>query len=392
MRNLHRLIMIVFGITVAYCTVSGLVIALYDAADQHQVWSFEGGGPGARLADFATTAKPIPDPASLAHGISIAKASAGKISIASVDLRMIGDTDDIPRLEFAEASGSRDTMGRYYALTGSPMTAQVADSDSGTNIPNYTVQRNYLKIWHRGNIVGLVGQFIVLITGLALIPLTVTGIIVYWHMWKARLSADKRAFFRSSKNSIWRRSHRWISIVSAVLVLNIAITGTILAYGEIQLQVFIKYHIGAAPYPRPTPLPPVSDGKLPDDVQLMLQTTYNSAHTVEPDGSITSIEIVSRNGTPVGLVTLGGQTPKTLAFNAETGFPVQDWATGNMQVGNGYFADWHQILKRFHRGDIIGSFNGRYIQIATGCALLYLVFSGFLSYFDMRRYRNASRK
>jgi hypothetical protein len=43
-----------------------------------------------------------------------------------------------------------------------------------------------------------------------------------------------------------------------------------------------------------------------------------------------------------------------------------------VQRGNGYFADWHQVLKRMHRGDVVGHFGGRYFSIAVG-ALRMLV-------------------
>jgi hypothetical protein len=66
---------------------------------------------------------------------------------------------------------------------------------------------------------------------------------------------------------------------------------------------------------------------------------------------------------------------------------VYDSARRGVQIGNAYFADWHQILKRMHRGDIIGRFAGRYGDIACGLALFYLVSSGFFLFVQMRRIR-----
>jgi uncharacterized iron-regulated membrane protein len=384
MRTWHRWIMTVVVVALSYWVGSGLLMAIYDASDATQVWAIEGGGPGARLTDAARTARSIPDPASLATPISAALESVGSMRYASVDLRMVGE---VPRLEFAEASGERSTMRRFYADTAAPMTQQVADGDTGAPPPDNVTKRNTLKAWHRGNIIGMTGQVLGLLVGLSLITLLVTGVVLYFKLWAARRKAGRPGFFWSAKESLWRRLHRWIAIVAAAFIFNIAVSGSILAYGEIQLNVFLQHHIGAAPYPRPTPMPPVSETPLPHDVNAMLETTYRAARVYSPNGRITAVQLVVHDGLPKGLVTLGGTKPRILAFDAHSGVAVSDWMTGGVQVGHGYFADWHQMLKRFHRGDILGSFAARYVDLAAGVALLYLVVSSFFLYFDMRKRR-----
>jgi hypothetical protein len=384
MRTWHRWIMTVVVVALSYWIGSGLLMAIYDASDATQVWAIEGGGPGARLTDAARTARSIPDPASLATPIGAALESVGSMPYASVDLRMVGE---MPRLEFAEASGERSTMRRFYADTAAPMTQQVADGETGAPPPDNVTKRNTLKAWHRGNIVGLPGQLLGLLVGLSLITLVVTGVVLYFKLWAARRKAGRPGFFWSAKESVWRRLHRWIAIVAAAFIFNIAVSGSILAYGEIQLDVFLEYHIGAAPYPRPTPMPPVSEAALPHDVNAMLETTYRAARVYSPNGRITAVQLVVHDGLSKGLATLGGTKPRILAFDAHTGLAVSDWATAGVQVGQGYFADWHQMLKRFHRGDILGSFAARYVDLAAGLALLYLVVSSLFLYFDMRKRR-----
>jgi uncharacterized iron-regulated membrane protein len=226
-----------------------------------------------------------------------------------------------------------------------------------------------------------------LLVGLSVIALVVTGTVLYFKLWAARRKAGRGAFFWTAKESLWRRLHRWIAIVAAAFILNIAVSGSILAYGEIQLHVFLQYRIGAPPYPRPTPVPPVSEAPLPHDVNAMLQTTYHAARVYSPNGRITAIQLVVRNGIAKGLVTLGGSKPHILAFDAHSGAEVSDWSTGGVQVGHGYFTDWHQVLKRLHRGDIVGSFAGRYLDMAAGLALLYLLVSSIFLYFDMKMRR-----
>lgn len=385
MRKWHRWIMTVLCVLLTYWVGSGLMMALYDATDPTQVWAIEGGGPGARLTDAAKTAQPIPPPASLTRGITAALGEIGAMQVASVDLRMVGSS---PRLQLAEASGARSTMRRFYADTGAAMSNPVADGETGARPPPNVAFRNYLKSWHRGNIAGLFGQFLGLFTGLGLIALTVTGTLLYFDLWKRRRAVGKPGFFWQSRDSLWRRLHRWCSIVSAVFLLNIAISGTILAWGEIQLHIFLTYHIGWTLYPRPTPLPAISAATLPRSVVALLQTSYQAAAAQHPGARIASVTLVERgDGVAKGVVILGGAQPVTLAYDATTGTPVRDWSTSGVQSGNGYFADWHQALKRLHRGDIIGRFSGRYIDMIAGLALLYLVVSSLVMYIDMFRRR-----
>jgi len=371
--------MTIFGVLLAYWALSGLTMAIYDATDHNQIWAIEGGGPGARLTDDAITALPIAPPATYTPGINKALAQAGTMPIASADLRMVGN---VARVQFAEANGNRATRVRFYANSGAPMSDDVADAV--LHDPANHQFRNYIKSWHRGNIIGFTGQYIGLFTGLALIAMVVTGVFFYFQQWNARRAIGKDGFFWSSRETIWRRLHRWTAIVSAVFVLNIAISGVILAWGELQLDYFLQYHIGFDPYPRPTPMPAESSAPLPGNIIPMLQASYQAARAQNPQANITSVTLVERgDGVPHGLVVLGGATPQTLAFNATSGTPVTDWATGGVEVGQGYYADWHQALKRIHRGDIIGNFSGRYIDMAAGLCFLYLVISSFVMYIDL---------
>jgi uncharacterized iron-regulated membrane protein len=298
---------------------------------------------------------------------------------------------DLVRLQFADADGSRDTLTRFNAVTGESITQRQAEGDPDATPPAYVTKRNNLKTWHRGNAAGLTGQFVGLFTGLALTALAVTGIVLYLQIWRVRRRAkglmSNRAFFWSARESTWRTLHRWVSIVSAVFVLNIAVSGTILAASEIKLRLFLEHGIGSPPYPRPSPLPPVSDAKLPVNVNGMLQTAWQAARDSDTNGRVAAIQLVHRDGIAKALVTLGGESSRTLAFDATTGAAVADWTSTGQQVGSGYYADWHQFVKRLHRGDVIGNFKGRYIDLTAGLALLYLVVSGGVMYLQHRAQR-----
>lgn len=388
-RRLHRGMITIFLPLIIYVVISGLVIAIYDVNDPHQAWAILGGGPGARTTRHAATAEAVPPPATLAGGIDKALAAAGAMPVASVDYRMTGA---IPRLELAEKSGRRATELRFYAATGEPMTPLVADGDPFRPRPAYVGRMNRIKGFHTGEVWGLPAQFLSLLTGGAVIVIVLSGATLYFRTWQARRAAGKHQFFWKAREDWWRRLHRTVAILAALFVLNKAVTGTILAWGEIQVNLAVFHHLLPVPYAMPTPMPPVSDGRLSGDLFGGLQTSFDAARKAAPNARIVAVELVKHDGESKGLVTLGGDKPRILAFDMASGAPVQDSAQRGVEVGNGYFADWHQVVKRMHRGDIVGSFDGRYFDIFFSAALLYLAMSGAVLYGQMLiRRRHAGR-
>lgn len=383
-RQLHRGTMTVSAFLIVYWVISGLTIAIIDATDQHQAWAILGGGPGARLINNAAAVRSVPAPDIFSIGIAKALSTARNMPIAGVDYRMTGD---IPRLELSEANGERDSELRFYAETGEPMSPLVADGDPFRPPPDYTRARERIKSFHKGDAFGLPGQLVGILTGSALIVVTLSGLTVYLRLWQARHRVGHPGLFWKSRESVWRRLHRIVAVVAAVFVLNKAVTGTILAWGEFQTKLAVVYHILTPAYPMPTPLPPFSEDRLSGDLLGALQRGFDAALQAAPSAPIVSIELVRRGGQSKALVTTGGSRPQTLAFDMLSGVPVDDWAIRGTQKGNGYFADWHQILKRMHRGDIVGHFAGRYVDITVGIALLYLVTSGIVLYVQMLRRR-----
>ncbi len=379
-RRLHRGMITIFLPLIFYVVISGLVIAIYDVHDPHQAWAILGGGPGARTTDDAAAATAVPPPTTLATGIDKALAASRDMPVASVDYRMTGV---IPRLELAEKSGRRSTELRFYAATGEPMTPLVADGDPFRPRPAYVGRMNRIKSFHTGEAWGLPAQFLSLLTGGAVIIIALSGATLYVRTWQARRAAGKNQFFWKAREDWWRRLHRTVAILAALFVLNKAVTGTILAWGEIQVNLAVFHHLLPVPYAMPTPLPPVSDGRLTGDIVRALQTSFDAARKAAPDAPIVAVELVNRGGESRGLVTLGGAKPRILAFNMESGAPVHDPAERGVEVGNGHFADWHQVVKRMHRGDIVGSFDGRYFDIFFSVALLYLAMSGAVLYGQM---------
>jgi uncharacterized iron-regulated membrane protein len=276
-------------------------------------------------------------------------------------------------------------MGQFEATTGQAMTEAVAEETfPDAALAADAARRGALKSWHKGDAGGLAGQALGVLAGLGLLTMAVTGLLLYFQIRSARRGMHRKKYFWSGKESRWRTLHRWVAPVAAVFLLNIAVSGTVLAIGEFKLNLFLHHHIGTPPYPKPLPMPPVSAAALPRDLNAMLRTVYGAAHRQEPGGQIVALQLVVRDGLPKGLATIGGAAPHTVSFDALTGAAATDWATGGAQVGAGYLSDWHQYLKRMHRGDIVGHFAGRYFDLAAGLAFLYLVVSGMVMFLQQR--------
>jgi uncharacterized iron-regulated membrane protein len=312
------------------------------------------------------------------------------MAVASVDLR---EVNSIPRLQLAQTDGHRATRRFFRADTGAPLDAESAEGDR-TPEPSEVTQRNRLKAWHKGSAAGLVGQALGLLTGVSLLALVVTGLQLYLRLWAARRARGLPAFFwrNGAAESPWRRLHRSVAMVASVWLLNTALTGSVLALAELQLNVFLQYGLGAPPYPRPTPMPPVSQARLSPDLASQLQTAWRAAQEQEPGAEILAVQLVVRDGIPKALVSLDRTAPHVRVFQALTGEPLKDPANDGVQMGQGYYADWHQVLKRMHRGDILGYFSGRWVSLVSGLSLLYLLTSATVMFGRAWRQRAAAGK
>lgn len=165
-----------------------------------------------------------------------------------------------------------------------------------------------------------------------------------------------------------RTLHRWIALAAAVFLLNMIVTGTILAWGSIGDARRDARPRLAAPLPT-------------DDLPTLADTIYQIAHKAAPEAPIVSLTLVMGDGQPRGAVTFGGDAPGQLFVN-----PI----AGGYLVGNagalspgGATLDWHSFIKRLHRGDFIGDIHGRYLSIFAGLSFLFLLGSGMAMYAKM---------
>lgn len=171
-----------------------------------------------------------------------------------------------------------------------------------------------------------------------------------------------------------RRVHRWVSIVAAVFLLNQSITGMLLAWENVsdQFRHGVVHGQDAV-------------GFTDADVAHWMHEAYAQARQAVPDAPIIGLSVMKSDGEPFAPVFVGGEQAGAIAFLLPRHRYVFG-AAGSATPGNARI-DGHSLLKRIHRGDVIGSYSGRFITIAAGLCLLWLVVSGIYMYLDMLRKR-----
>lgn len=174
-----------------------------------------------------------------------------------------------------------------------------------------------------------------------------------------------------------RTLHRWISIIAAVFLANIAITGMMLSWDFISEQIW--GFPGGPPVGRGPATIPLPLAELP----ALMAATKQAAQARVPDGAVTAIRLVATDKTIQGIVLVNGEHAGRMVFDARTGQHLSGPAAKAPPEGQPLPpVTGHQFLKRLHRGDAIG-FPGRYLDLTAGLALLYLTISAFWMYFQM---------
>jgi uncharacterized iron-regulated membrane protein len=189
MRTVHRWIMLPFVIVLAYLAVTGLgmqgidILALLmpGAGWSQEIASIREGPEGppffTGMAPPTRAANDLPVPAlatQLSAGIAAARAAAPEAAITSVELR---ELDGTPQAVVTLAGTRRRTL---LIDTG---TGAVSPPEAENNARSL---HDSVKAWHRGNIIGTAGIWINALTGVALLVLCVTGVVLYFRMLAQR--------------------------------------------------------------------------------------------------------------------------------------------------------------------------------------------------------------
>jgi uncharacterized iron-regulated membrane protein len=165
-----------------------------------------------------------------------------------------------------------------------------------------------------------------------------------------------------------RRLHRWISIIAAVYLLHVSITGMLLAWFNISSRL-------RSDSATPTTTPDIY-------IPALMTEMYARARHASGNAPIVSVRMrMAAGGHPVALVIFGGIHSGRLALDAVN--PPYVVSVSGAVASGGVPWDSHTLLKRLHRGDFIGRFAGRYMSITAGLCLAFLVISGMVMYWQM---------
>lgn len=194
-RTLHRAFAIVCALFLTILVASGLWLAVeslvfgYRMADQF-AQAKATGRPPVTIADGFT---PLPDQqvAQLAQGtIAAYRADYPNLPPRAVRLRVYAGYP-----QGVVISG--DTEARqlvYNARTGAPMR-ETEPGYPKTGFPFGWQVHQWAKQVHNGTIIGLTGRAISLLSGIALLYLSVSGIIMYLTLWRRRARNSRKGLF-----------------------------------------------------------------------------------------------------------------------------------------------------------------------------------------------------
>jgi len=385
LRALHRWIMTIGAVLLAYWAVTGVTMAIVDITDSNRGWANDGGGPGSVTPKTVgginvQTAAPLTFDdmqAMTASALQAIRRAGITQSIAAIQLRK-ANADPRAVITLSGASGRHLLIStRDQRIIDANAPALPPGSDPAESL------HSEVKNWHRGTVGnGANGTFqpgniLAFLAGFTLLCMLVTGVVVYIQLWVARRRLGRPAFFWSERSgSRLRKIHRWIAIIAGVFLLNQCITGMMLAAENISEQ----FHFGAKHAARPFDF---ADSELAP----WLQEAYRQARAAMPDAPIIAVLLRKNDGEPFAAVYAGGERAGAMGIKLVQHYYIFG-AAGPVSPG-GAAIDFHSLLKRFHRGDIIGVFAGRYITLAAGLCLIYLVISGIWMYFSLRRSRQA---
>lgn len=419
-RPIHRIIGSVIMLFVLYFAVTGTSIQLVDlhailthapATNPEMIQIREGtNGPTNYVViqptDYA--AAPLPPNfdfhAALATVLRAVHDTAGDQPLHFVELRSVGDkavglvrTSD-KTLSFDATSGQplaspgRRRPARVPGATANRGPSAAAGAAPAASAPAAVGQpfswHAAIKAWHRLMVIGNWFAIFNAIIGIGLFVMIVTGLVLYFRLLRARSRAGLKGFFWVS-GGLWRSLHRWVSVVAAIFLLIVSVTGTLLAIDAFGLGLYQVTHKNAGKYAR---FPPgaVDDfsSPLPEDkLPAMLDTTLAAGRGTPGATPIKVVRLRYFNGIPQGVLIAGtGNNTSQLVFNSETGKRMSITEPGYPKTH--YHLGWryHEIVKEIHRGDFFG-LPGRFMDLFAGLSVIYLSISGGVMYFDLWRKR-----
>lgn len=299
----------------------------------------------AGLHEIRPESKPIFVELRSAHGTTIGQAHFGEMVLSPEH----GD----------------DGLVAVDAMTGAP--APVVSVPPPTPPQSF---RETLKRWHRFWVhhdkPGVYGE---LLAGIALWTLIITGLTMYFRLLKQRRRLNRKQLFWMTGGRL-RGYHRAISVISAVLLIAVAFSGTWLGFES-------SWHTIASPPPHSV-TPELSDA----DVIDMAGATLNALHLAEPAVRIKVLRVRYYGGMRQGVAITDEPVTRQLVFNTATGKEVSLTEPGYPSSGFPFGLQMHEDIKHLHSGFLFGLW-ARVLDLLAGLGLIFLSISGLLMYLDM---------
>ncbi len=394
MRTVHRVVSLFVVLVTLYLGVTGTLIQLIDlrtlarhapATDPEMMAIREDkDGPDdfAVLETAEYTAPALPADfdyqGALPRLVDAAHAALGKAPVDFAEMRML-EGGPIGRVR------SGQQLLRFDFATGQALVSPVPRRERAA--PS---TRNTIKWLHRMTTFGDWALWINPAVGIALGVFVVTGVVMYWQLLSARKRIKRPQWFWVA-GGWWRTLHRWLSIVAAVFILGIALSGTWLAVESLVFGFYLAHHLPqpGQPFVRESSVTPLQDAQLP----AMLTTTLGGYKSSLADQPLKVLRLRIYGGMPQGVVVTGlGDGTQQTVFNAVTGRMVGLTEPGYPPTGFPFGWQAHQIAKQIHRGSYIG-LSGRWMDLFGGLSMIFLSLSGAIMYFDLwnRRRRSGRR-
>jgi hypothetical protein len=277
-----------------------------------------------------------------------------------------------------------DRFDTFDAVTGQMLATRTKEHHGGQEASGHLMAKRWHRLW-------LLTDWMVwlnALVGVGLGVLIVTGLVMYFRLWRARAAAGRAGVFWSAGG--WLKSmHRGVALVASVFLMVVAVSGALLSFDSFVLQIYRATHNDRFPEGMNGDFSsPLRDSEL----QPMLKTTLAAYRRLESGRPIKVVRLRYFSGTPQGVIVSGGEETEQFVFNALSGAGMTTAEPGYPDMGFPFGWWEHEIMKKIHRGDIFG-LPGRLMDLLAGLALIFLSASGIAMYLDLwKRRRGLGRK
>ena len=172
-----------------------------------------------------------------------------------------------------------------------------------------------------------------------------------------------------------RQYHRWVSILAAIFLLVVSITGVIL-----QVQKLTGDDADAGDHAVPAVAGGLTTAMPTTEYAALLARTLDAVRTRAPKSPVTSVVLKMDGSSITGVIALPGDPPRQLVIDARSGRILSDER-----------GEHDSLIMRIHSGAILGD-PGVVLGIFWGSALVILSVTGGWVYFDMYRRRRKTAK